>query len=74
MKDIELLDNSYFNILDNIREHKWSHVLNRFVYTFDFIDLLLFDLHFTSINFQTSSIFNILNRIFDWEFRLQYFI
>ena len=24
MKDTELLDNSYFNILDDIREHKWS--------------------------------------------------
>ena len=43
MKDTKLLDNSYFNILD-ICEHKWSQFLNRLVFTFDFIDLLLFDL------------------------------
>jgi len=24
MKNTELMDNSYFNILDDIREHKWS--------------------------------------------------
>jgi len=73
MKNTELLDNSYFNILDDIREHKWS-VLNRLIFTF-FFDLLLFDLYITLVNFQifnfqvisraTVSIFNYLTLIED---------
>jgi len=43
MKDTELLDNSNFNIFDDIREHKWSQFW--LVFTFWFYYLLLFDLH-----------------------------
>jgi len=70
MKDTELLNNSYFNMTINLTIYINIHC-HRFEQTCFYIrfNLLLFDLHITSVNFQMNNrqylIFNVLDQISD---------